>query len=61
MLGFIIHKFDYIVFGASTLEEETEFVESLLYANLYDIVYHKDMGTHNRVIRISDKINLEEY
>ena len=54
-----MHKLDHIVFGARTLEEGTEFVENILQANLSDIGYHKNMGTHNRVIRISDKIYLE--
>ena len=56
-----MHKLDHIVFGSRTLEEGTVFIENILQAKLSDIGYHKDMGTHNRVIRISDKINLEEY
>ena len=54
-----MHKLDHIVFGASTLEEGTEFVENTLQAKLSDIGYHKDMGTHNRVIRISERVYLE--
>ena len=54
-----MHKLDHIVFGSSTLEEGTEFVENILQAKLSDIGYHKDMGTHNRVIRISEKVYLE--
>ena len=54
-----MHKLDHIVFGSSTLEEGTEFVENILQAKLSDIGYHKDMGTHNRVIRISERIYLE--
>ena len=54
-----MHKLDHIVFGALTLEEGTEFVEDLLQAKLSDIGYHKDMGTHNRVIRISERVYLE--
>lgn len=54
-----MHKLDHIVFGALTLEEGTELVESLLQAKLSDIGYHKDMGTHNRVIRISENVYLE--
>ena len=54
-----MHKLDHIVFGASTLEEGTEFVENILQAKLSDIGYHKDMGTHNRVIRISEKVYIE--
>ena len=54
-----MHKLDHIVFGSFTLEEGTEFVENILQAKLSDIGYHKDMGTHNRVIRISEKVYLE--
>ena len=54
-----MHKLDHIVFGAFTLEEGTKFVENILQAKLSDIGYHKDMGTHNRVIRISERIYLE--
>ena len=54
-----MHKLDHIVIGAYTLEEGTEFVETKLQAKLSDIGYHNDMGTHNRVIRISDQIYLE--
>ena len=54
-----MHKLDHIVFGSSTLEEGTEFVENILQAKLSDIGYHKDMGTHNRVIRISERVYLE--
>ena len=54
-----MHKLDHIVFGSRTLEEGTEFVENILQAKLSDIGYHKDMGTHNRVIRISEKVYLE--
>ena len=54
-----MHKLDHIVFGSFTLEEGTEFVENILQAKLSDIGYHKDMGTHNRVIRISERVYLE--
>ena len=54
-----MHKLDHIVFGSVTLEERTVFVENILQAKLSDIGYHKDMGTHNRVIRISEKVYLE--
>ena len=54
-----MHKLDHIVFGASTLEEGAEFVESILQEKLSDIGYHRDMGTHNRVIKISDEVYLE--
>ena len=59
MSNFKVHKLDHIVFGALTLEEGTEFVESVLQAKLSDIGYHKNMGTHNRVIRISKNVYLE--
>ena len=54
-----MHNLDHIVFGSFTLEEGTEFIENKLQAKLSDIGYHKDMGTHNRVIRISEKVYLE--
>ena len=54
-----MHKLDHIVFGALTLQEGTELVESLLQAKLSDIGHHRDMGTHNRVIRISERVYLE--
>ena len=54
-----MHRLDHIVFGSHTLEEGTVFVENILQAKLSDIGYHKDMGTHNRVIRISEKVYLE--
>ncbi len=54
-----MHKLDHIVIGAFTLEEGTCFVENRLQRKLSDIGYHKDLGTHNRVIKISDKVYLE--
>ena len=54
-----MHNLDHIVFGSFTLEEGTKFVENILQAKLSDIGYHKDMGTHNRVIRISERVYLE--
>ena len=54
-----MHKLDHIVLGAVTLEEGTEYVERILQAKLSNVGYHKNMGTHNRVIRISDKVYLE--
>ena len=54
-----MHNLDHIVFGSLTLEEGTEFLENILQAKLSDIGYHKDMGTHNRVIRISERVYLE--
>ena len=54
-----MHNLDHIVLGSQTLEEGTEFLENILQAKLSDIGYHKDMGTHNRVIRISEGVYLE--
>ena len=54
-----MHKLDHIVLGAATLEEGTNFVENILQTKLSDIGYHKDMGTHNRVIKISNDVYLE--
>ena len=54
-----MHKLDHIVFGANTLEKGTKFVENIFQAKLSDIGYHNDMGTHNRVIKISDEVYLE--
>ena len=54
-----MHKLDHIVFGSFTLDEGTKFVENILQAKLSEIGYHKDIGTHNRVIRISEKVYLE--
>ena len=54
-----MHNLDHIVLGSLTLEEGTEFLENILQAKLSDIGYHKDMGTHNRVIRISERVYLE--
>ncbi len=54
-----MHNLDHIVFGAYTLEEGTDFIEKKLKVSLSDIGYHKEMGTHNRVIRISEEVYLE--
>ena len=54
-----MHSLDHIVFGSFTLDEGTKFVENILQAKLSEIGYHKDIGTHNRVIRISEKVYLE--
>ena len=54
-----MHKLDHIVLGAVTLEEGTEYVERILQAKLSNVGYHKNMGTHNRVIRISNEVYLE--
>jgi hypothetical protein len=54
-----MHSLDHIVFGSFNLDEGTKFVENILQAKLSEIGYHKDIGTHNRVIRISEKVYLE--
>ena len=54
-----MHSLDHIVIGSFTLDEGTKFVENILQAKLSEIGYHKDMGTHNRVIRISERVYLE--
>ena len=54
-----MHSLDHIVIGSFTLEDGTKFVENILQAKLSEIGYHKDIGTHNRVIRISEKVYLE--
>ena len=54
-----MHSLDHIVIGSFTLDEGTKYVENKLQAKLSDIGYHKDMGTHNRVIRISERVYLE--
>ena len=54
-----MHSLDHIVIGSFTLDEGTKFVENILQAKLSDIGYHKDMGTHNRVIRINERVYLE--
>ena len=54
-----MHKLDHIVFGASSLEEGTNFIENKLAIKLSDIGYHDFMGTHNRVIKVDKDIYLE--
>ena len=54
-----MHSLDHIVIGSFTLDEGTKFVENILQAKLSDIGHHIDMGTHNRVIRISERVYLE--
>ena len=54
-----MHRLDHIVLGASSLDEGTKFLEKLLDLKLSDIGYHKNMGTHNRVVKISKHIYLE--
>ena len=54
-----MHKLDHIVFAASSLEEGTSFIENKLQIKLGNIGYHKGMGTHNRVVKISKNVYLE--
>ena len=54
-----MHKLDHVVLGANTLQEGTDFVENILQTKLSDIGYHKDMGTHNRTIKINNDVYLE--
>jgi hypothetical protein len=54
-----MHKLDHVVFAASTLEEGTSFIENKLQIKLSNIGYHKDMGTHNRVVKINESVYLE--
>ena len=54
-----MHRLDHIVLGSHTLQEGTDFVKNKLGFSLSEIGYHPDMGTHNRVIKISDNIYLE--
>ena len=54
-----MHKLDHVVLGANTLQEGTDFVENILQTKLSDIGYHKDMGTHNRTIKINNEVYLE--
>ena len=54
-----MNKLDHIVFGASSLEKGTNFIESKLSTKLSDVGYHDFMGTHNRVIKIDKDIYLE--
>ena len=54
-----MHRLDHIVLGASSLDKGTKFLEKLLDLKLSDIGYHKNMGTHNRVVKISKYIYLE--
>ena len=54
-----MHRLDHIVLGASSLDQGTKFLEKLLDTKLSDIGYHKNMGTHNRVVKISKHIYLE--
>ena len=54
-----MHKLDHIVLASNTLEEGTSYIENKLCIKLSNIGYHKDMGTHNRVVKISKSVYLE--
>ena len=54
-----MHKLDHIVFGATSLEEGTNFIENKLVTKLSNVGYHDFMGTHNRVIKVDKDIYLE--
>ncbi len=54
-----MHKLDHIVIAANNLDEGTSYVENKLNIKLSDIGYHRDMGTHNRVVKISKSVYLE--
>ena len=54
-----MHKLDHIVLAANTLKEGTSFIEQKLQIKLSNIGYHRDMGTHNRVVKISKSVYLE--
>ena len=54
-----MHKLDHIVLAANTLEEGTSYIENKLRIKLSNIGYHKDMGTHNRVVKIGKSVYLE--
>ena len=54
-----MHKLDHIVIAANNLDEGTFYVENKLNVKLSDIGYHRDMGTHNRVVKISKSVYLE--
>ena len=54
-----MHKLDHVVIAANTLEEGTSYIENKLHVKLSDIGYHKDMGTYNRVAKISKSVYLE--
>ena len=54
-----MHKLDHIVLGCNTIQEGTDYVEKKLGLTLSEIGYHLHMGTHNRVIKISENIYLE--
>ncbi len=54
-----MHKLDHVVIAANTLEEGTSYIENKLLIKLSNIGYHSEMGTHNRVVKISKSVYLE--
>ena len=54
-----MHKLDHIVFGATSLEEGTNFIEKKLGIKLSEVGYHHFMGTHNRVVKVDKDVYLE--
>ena len=54
-----MHKLDHVVIAANNLDEGTSYVENKLNVKLSNIGYHRDMGTHNRVVKISKSVYLE--
>jgi len=54
-----MHKLDHVVIAANTLEEGTSYIENKLHIKLSEVGYHSDMGTHNRVVKISKSVYLE--
>ena len=54
-----MHKLDHVVIAANNLDEGTSYVENKLNVKLSNIGYHRDMGTHNRVVKISKSAYLE--
>ena len=54
-----MHKLDHVVIAANNLDEGTSYVENKLNVKLSNIGYHRDMGTHNRIVKISKSVYLE--
>ena len=54
-----MHKLDHVVIAANNLDEGTSYVENKLNVKLSNIGHHRDMGTHNRVVKISKSVYLE--
>ena len=52
-------EFDHLVVAASSLEIGSEYVSDLLGADLVAGGRHREEGTHNRLLRLGDKMYLE--